>query len=200
MSHFERISADDVEDMRRIQVATASEGNRLSPRTRMNCVGRLWAIITLLAAVSSGISLLAPYWLLGTLTVDGRTVSTSFGVFRRCNYPAMRVTVEVTPEADYDYLTASKDEDAGRRGGGRDGVMLVRQCGHYARLAVVPSIWWRMASITMAAGCLVASVIGVVLVIGCCLDDVLSPLTCRLIGLVQFVAGRPIPIICDTYT
>ncbi len=69
---------------------------RCAPATGLTATGYCWAVLSTAAALACAVGFYMPYWLVGLvsppdLRADGdRAVTletTSFGSFRRCNYP-----------------------------------------------------------------------------------------------------------------
>ncbi|XP_078474154.1 LHFPL tetraspan subfamily member 6 protein-like [Lampetra planeri] len=82
----------------------------------MTSLGRVWALLSVVAAAACSVGYLLPFWLLG----EQMGSEVSFGTFKRCSYPAL------VPGAD-----------------GRLRVAMMNQCGRYSSWAAVPSPAWR---------------------------------------------------------
>lgn len=112
-------------------------------------------------------------------------VEAYFGAFRRCNYPWTH------PDT--------------RR------IELVEQCGRYRAFQDIPSIWWQVATVTVGVGSALALLVpsifflsspscnlgflcqtAFISVPACCVQDIISRTSARLLGILQVFAGQPL--------
>uniref|UniRef100_A0A0K0FVE1 Lipoma HMGIC fusion partner-like protein n=1 Tax=Strongyloides venezuelensis TaxID=75913 RepID=A0A0K0FVE1_STRVS len=84
-------------------------------------VGYVWTALSTIITFLLFLSFYSPFWLLGTITIDGISEDTSFATFRRCNYPEYNSTAEK--------------------------YYIRRECGRYISLEAIPSKFWQMSTI-----------------------------------------------------
>ncbi|CAH2314982.1 lipoma HMGIC fusion partner-like 1 [Pelobates cultripes] len=96
----------------------------------------------------------------------------SFSTFRRCTYPAH---------------TEEKS------------LVMVEECGRYASFSAIPSLSWQISTLVTGIGCALLLLVSLSAVLGCCIGDLISRMTGRLQGGVQFVAGLLISSGCALY-
>ncbi|XP_053547892.1 LHFPL tetraspan subfamily member 1 protein [Bombina bombina] len=96
----------------------------------------------------------------------------SFSTFRRCTYPAH------TEERS---------------------VVMVEQCGRYANFTAIPSLSWQICTVVTGTGCALLLLVSLTAVLGCCIEDLISRMTGRLLGAMQFVGGLLISSGCALY-
>ena len=132
--------------------------------TGLTCLGYLWALLSLVAAIGASAGLFIPKWIEGWIVVDGETAQTSFGSFRRCTYPQLD--------------------------GKESKLMLVRECGRYRTFADIPSLWWQITTVTVAVGAAAAVLVAFVSLPACICKDIISRTSGRLLGVLQVVGGR----------
>lgn len=125
----------------------------------LNSCGAFWAFTSFLAALCVSVGFYLPYWLQGSL--QGTTVY--FGVFRRCNYPQI-ASGSLTP-------------------------VIVNECGRYATFDDIPSLSWKIATLTIGVGCGLALLVSFVAILAVCIDGIMSPTVARSAGIFQFCAG-----------
>ncbi|GFN86913.1 lipoma hmgic fusion partner-like protein [Plakobranchus ocellatus] len=125
-------------------------------------VGKFWAVTSFLAAIATAIGYYFPYWIQGYVAYDGEKFPMYFGVFRRCSYPELNIdnTMEII-----------------------DG------CGRYSTFVDIPSIWWKISTITIGSGVGLALLISLIGLIALCVRDIITTKIARLLGLVQMSAG-----------
>lgn len=93
----------------------------------------------------------------------------SFGTFRRCTYPAQ------THESN---------------------LVMVEECGRYSSFAAIPSLSWQICTLVTGIGCALLLLASMAAVIGCCIGDLISRMTGRFHGAMQFIGGKSHSVIC----
>lgn len=121
--------------------------------------GIFWAFTSFLAALGSAVGFYLPYWIKGSLI----GVDVYFGVFRRCNYPHI-VSEGLQP-------------------------VIVKECGRYATFNDIPSLSWKIATLTIGVGCGLALLVSFIAILSVCINGIMSPTIARSAGIVQFCAG-----------
>ncbi|CAI9593252.1 unnamed protein product [Staurois parvus] len=96
----------------------------------------------------------------------------SFSTFRRCTYPVQM------------------DE--------KNTVML-EECGRYASFGAIPSLSWQICTLVIGIGCALLLLVSIASVLGCCLGDLISRMTGRFYGAIQFIGGLLISSGCALY-
>ncbi|XP_077337139.1 LHFPL tetraspan subfamily member 1 protein [Lithobates pipiens] len=96
----------------------------------------------------------------------------SFSTFRRCTYP----------------IQTDK----------RNMVML-EECGRYASFSSIPSLSWQICTLVTGIGCALLLVVSIASVLGCCIGDLISRMTGRFYGAIQFIGGLLISSGCALY-
>ncbi|XP_006000309.2 LHFPL tetraspan subfamily member 6 protein [Latimeria chalumnae] len=96
----------------------------------------------------------------------------SFSTFRRCTYPV-------------------RTED--RK------LVMVEECGRYASFDAIPSLSWQICSVVAGVGCALLLVVALTAVLGCCIKNLISRTTGRLMGALQFVGGLLVSSGCSLY-
>lgn len=133
----------------------------------MSGIGVCWAFTSLIASLSVCIGFFMPYWLTGSMTLPSRQSTGSetpvhFGVFRRCNYPAIR----------------------------NDGTWrMVLECGRYRTFSDIPSISWQIATLTLGVGCILTMLVALIAMFGVCVRGVVIPTVARTAGIIQLCSG-----------
>ncbi|CAL1279571.1 unnamed protein product [Larinioides sclopetarius] len=126
----------------------------------LTITGVIWACLSMISAILSATGFYMPYWIKGTLS-DGTDVS--FASFRRCNYP--RLTAEGKLE-------------------------MVHECGRYTSFLDIPSTSWQVTTVTVGLGAAVSLLVAFTALSACCLADVITKTTARILGLIQLFAGK----------
>lgn len=126
----------------------------------LTATGVLWAFLSLIASLVSATGFYMPFWMTGILS-DGTVVS--FSSFRRCNYPRL------TPEGT---------------------LVMIHECGRYTAFSDIPSTSWQVTTVTVGLGAALALLVAFTALSACCLADVITKTTARILGLVQLVAGE----------
>ncbi|XP_040298772.1 LHFPL tetraspan subfamily member 1 protein [Bufo bufo] len=96
----------------------------------------------------------------------------SFSTFRRCTYPA---------QADEKNL------------------VMVEECGRYASFSAIPSLSWQICTLVTGIGCALLLLVSLAAVLGCCIGDLISRMTGRVQGAMQFIGGLLISSGCALY-
>lgn len=86
----------------------------------------------------------------------------SFSTFRRCTYPAQ------TDERN---------------------LVMVEECGRYASFSAIPSLSWQICTLVTGIGCALLLLVSLAAVLGCCIGDLISRMTGRIQGAIQFIGG-----------
>ncbi|XP_055932466.1 LHFPL tetraspan subfamily member 6 protein-like [Argiope bruennichi] len=135
----------------------------------LTITGVIWACLSMISAILSATGFYMPYWMKGTLS-DGTDVS--FASFRRCNYP--RLTAEGKLE-------------------------MIHECGRYTSFLDIPSTSWQVTTITVGLGAAVSLLVAFTALSACCLADVITKTTARILGLIQLIAALLIATGCCIY-
>lgn len=131
-------------------------------------VGVFWAFTSFLSAVVCCVGYFMPYWITGEMTLmkpehSVETVPVHFGIFRRCNYPAI----------------------------GKDGrLTMILECGRYTTFHDIPSISWKIATLIIGLGCGLCMLVALTAVFGVCVKGVVIPTVARSAGVVQMCSGK----------
>ncbi|KAJ8311137.1 hypothetical protein KUTeg_011311 [Tegillarca granosa] len=88
-----------------------------------------------------------------------------FGVFRRCNYP--------------------RTDSTGT-------LIMVNECGRYSTFDDIPSLSWKIATLTIGVGCGVAMLVSLTAILAVCIRGIVSLPVARVAGILQLCAA------CDT--
>jgi len=138
----------------------------------LSLVGVIWTILSLFATLIACLGFFMPYWLTGdTLPSNGNDAAllsgraTSFGTFRRCGYGHV-----------------TSDEAGG-------GVRVVVRCGRYSSFDDIPTVWWRVTTVLVGAGCSLGVVVCSAALLCCCITDAMSRRLGVVACLVQLFAG-----------
>ena len=97
--------------------------------------------------------------------IVGRTLNSTvyLGIFRRCNYLA-------------------KDPE------GTEYIKL--ECGRYTTFADIPSKQWRVCTVTLGLACAFLLFVALIMVVACCVKDVVTNCSARIGGLMQLSSGN----------
>ncbi|CAG0880871.1 unnamed protein product [Darwinula stevensoni] len=96
-------------------------------------------------------------------------VPTYFGSFRRCNYPRLTSPGET---------------------------QVVFECGRYASFNAIPSLWWRITTVSVGVGAGLSLLIGVTATSACCLSNVVHKTSARVMGSIQALAVLALTLFC----
>ncbi|XP_054281487.1 LHFPL tetraspan subfamily member 6 protein-like [Macrosteles quadrilineatus] len=127
--------------------------------TSLTAVGLAWAALSMVAALLCCTGFYLPYWIQGRLM--GK-VDAYFSSFRRCNYP------RVTPQGL---------------------IEIVQECGRYSRFMDIPSGWWQVSTVLIAAASVLSLLIAVTTLAACCITYVVHAGTARVAGCIQLIAA-----------
>lgn len=139
----------------------------------LSCMGVLWSLLSLISLVLSLVSVFMPYWIRGTLSTTPLSINkeaglnnvtdTYFGLWRRCNYYVMQEDSSVNVEYS---------------------------CGRYSTFFDIPTIWWQIAAVVTAVGCVLSMFVTFLAVLACCISQVMSNSLGKAMGLIQLIAGK----------
>ncbi|XP_067143395.1 LHFPL tetraspan subfamily member 6 protein-like isoform X2 [Centruroides vittatus] len=122
-------------------------------------VGLLWSVLSLIASVLNSVGFYSPYWLRGT---SFNRTQVTFGSFRRCVYPRL----------------------------GEDGDwVMVYECGRYTTFSDIPSVSWQIVTVAVGVGSAISLLAAFTAIASCCISDVLTKSTARILGMIQLLAG-----------
>ena len=157
-----------------------TSGNKDS-RKKMGCslspLGVFWACLSFIVMTSSVLAFVTPYWLQGELVdpeSSSNVTTTYFGLWRRCNYYAFDAADGIN-------------------------IVTVDGCGRYSRYSDIPTLWWKLAAVTMCVGCVINVFIGFYCLLGCCVQHIVSRSVAQALGICQFIAGNAISISYRSY-
>jgi len=131
-------------------------------------IGVFWAFVSILSAIISSVGFFMPYWITGKMSLNDwqnhdRGVPVYFGVFRRCNYPAL---VE-------------------------DGKLaMIHECGRYTSFGDIPSFSWQIATLTLGVGCCLCFLVALTAVFGVWVKGVVIATVARTSAVIQMCSGR----------
>ncbi|XP_067143394.1 LHFPL tetraspan subfamily member 6 protein-like isoform X1 [Centruroides vittatus] len=132
-------------------------------------VGLLWSVLSLIASVLNSVGFYSPYWLRGT---SFNRTQVTFGSFRRCVYPRL----------------------------GEDGDwVMVYECGRYTTFSDIPSVSWQIVTVAVGVGSAISLLAAFTAIASCCISDVLTKSTARILGMIQLLAATAITIGCVIY-
>ena len=132
-------------------------------------VGVFWAIFSFLGSIAAGFGFYMPYWITGEMSLhvlgqSGDKIPVHFGIFRRCNYPSVNSEGQLT---------------------------MIMECGRYTTFSDIPSISWKIATLTIGVGCGLSLLVGFVAIFGLCVRGVIIPTVARTAGIIQMCSGKP---------
>lgn len=133
------------------------------PTPGLTCVGYGWSLLSLLAAGCVSVGYYIPLWLIGSLTLKDNQIDAYFGCFRRCNYP-------------WSHPATHRIE-------------LVELCGRYKTFGDIPSLWWKICTVTVGVECAAALLVAFISVPACCIADIVSRTSARVLGIVQALSA-----------
>ncbi|XP_060578877.1 LHFPL tetraspan subfamily member 6 protein-like [Ruditapes philippinarum] len=130
-------------------------------------IGVFWAFSSFISSVTLCVGYFMPYWITGQMFIQqngktGRTVPVSFGIFRRCNYPAIN--------------------DNGQ-------LEIVHECGRYKTFTDIPSTSWQIATLVIGLACCLCLLVSLTAMFGVCVKDVVIPTVARTAGILQLCSG-----------
>lgn len=130
-------------------------------------IGVFWAFSSFLSSLMLCVGFFMPYWISGHMTIHipdkpALQFSVQFGVFRRCNYPAI--------------------DDEGS-------LKLKAECGRYTHFSDIPSTSWQIATLTIGVGCGLCLLVAFAAMFGLCVNSVVIPAVARTAGIIQMCSG-----------
>ncbi|XP_023209576.1 LHFPL tetraspan subfamily member 6 protein-like [Centruroides vittatus] len=137
--------------------------------TSLTATGVVWSSLSLASAILNCAGFYLPLWIRGQLP-DGTEVT--FGSFRRCNYPRFSETGKLD---------------------------MVHECGRYTTFADIPSLSWQISTITVGLGASVSLLVTFTSLAACCVSDVITKYTARVLGVVQLMAALLMGVGCSIY-
>ena len=131
-------------------------------------IGVFWAFSSFISSVILCVAYFIPYWITGQLVFQfngkpGQTVPVHFGIFRRCNYPALN--------ADGDFA-------------------VVLECGRYTTFMDIPSVSWQITTLVNGLACGICLPVSLTAMFGVCVKGVVIPTVARTAGILQLCSGR----------
>ena len=152
--------------------------------TGLSAIGVWWCVLSFISLILSLISFYMPYWIQGSIeSVDMtkgsgavsstvpqlrhtetaiNTTDTYFGLWRRCNYHVLN---------------------------GEGYLEIALRCGRYTTFYDIPTVWWKIAVVITALGCLLSMFVTFLGIVSCCINNVMSHSLARSVGVLQFIAG-----------
>uniref|UniRef100_A0A0K0DY38 Lipoma HMGIC fusion partner-like protein n=2 Tax=Strongyloides stercoralis TaxID=6248 RepID=A0A0K0DY38_STRER len=97
---------------------------RINKVSTISKVGYAWTILSTITIIILFLSFYSPFWLYGTITIDGISEETSFATFRRCNYP------------EFNSITKT--------------YYIQKGCGRYISIEAIPSKYWQISTISIS--------------------------------------------------
>jgi len=77
--------------------------------------------------------------------------------------------------------------------------LIAVQCGRYSSFDEIPSVWWKICTVTVGIGCAVAVLIAFISLPAWCVSDVISRASARMLGVYQLLAAILICVGCVLY-
>uniref|UniRef100_A0A8D8VJ21 Lipoma HMGIC fusion partner-like 1 protein n=1 Tax=Cacopsylla melanoneura TaxID=428564 RepID=A0A8D8VJ21_9HEMI len=132
--------------------------------SHLSCLGVVWSLTSLGAALASSVAFFSADWLQGILydPIELRNITAFMSSFRRCNYPQLNIDGQ-------SYIALS--------------------CGRYASFNDIPTVWWQLTTLLVGTGCVLSVYASVRAVLSLCLSYVLNKESVRTLGLAQLIAG-----------
>jgi len=124
----------------------------------LTAVGVVWALLSLVAAVTNCVAFYIPFWIQGRLV---ERHDAFFGAFRRCNFPRVDETGLVA---------------------------VVEECGRYNSFWSIPTCWWQVSTVLVGVGCGLSLLVATTAVAACCIAYVLNAGSARLAGSLQLLS------------
>ncbi|XP_045201925.2 LHFPL tetraspan subfamily member 6 protein-like [Mercenaria mercenaria] len=130
-------------------------------------IGVFWAFSSFISSVISCVGYFMPYWVTGQMFIQingqtGQFIPVHFGIFRRCNYPAINARGELT---------------------------IVLECGRYTTFTDIPSTSWQIATIVIGAACGMCLLVSLTAMFGICVKGVVIPMVALLARILQMCSG-----------
>uniref|UniRef100_A0A7E4V2T6 Lipoma HMGIC fusion partner-like protein n=1 Tax=Panagrellus redivivus TaxID=6233 RepID=A0A7E4V2T6_PANRE len=141
--------------------------------TGLSAVGYYWVMLSIAASACIIVGFYMPYWIVGGIDIGGDKHIVYFGSFRRCNYPVF----------DSKLSQFKIDE----------------RCARYATWDDIPSVYWQIATVTIAIGCVLTAILTLLMIPACCVKHVITKNSAILAGLMQAVAAIFVSAGCLVY-
>ncbi|XP_053404542.1 LHFPL tetraspan subfamily member 6 protein-like [Mercenaria mercenaria] len=130
-------------------------------------IGVFWAFSSFVSSVILCVGFFMPHWITGQMFIQhigksGQTVPVQFGIFRRCNYPAINAHGELT---------------------------VVLECGRYTTFTDIPSTSWQIATLVIGMACGICMLVSLTALFGICVKGVVIPTVARSAGILQMCSG-----------
>uniref|UniRef100_A0A915EKY5 Uncharacterized protein n=1 Tax=Ditylenchus dipsaci TaxID=166011 RepID=A0A915EKY5_9BILA len=90
------------------------------PTSDLTALGFGWIILSVLSTISIIWGFYLPYWIVGSISLNGKKTTVYFGSFRRCNYPVFDIALKH--------------------------FRMENKCGRYAEFGDIPTIYWQLAT------------------------------------------------------
>ena len=129
-------------------------------------IGMIWAFTSFISSVIICVGYFMPYWISGQMYFpfsgkSGQAVPVYFGIFRRCNYPAI------------------KDGD----------LTMILECGKYTHFSDIPSLSWQISTLVIGFACGICLLVSLTAMFGICVKSVIVPTVARTAGILQICSG-----------
>ncbi|XP_060578883.1 LHFPL tetraspan subfamily member 6 protein-like [Ruditapes philippinarum] len=130
-------------------------------------IGVFWAFSSFISSAILCVGYFMPYWITGQLLIQlngksEQTVPVHFGIFRRCNYPALNAAGEVS---------------------------VVLECGRYTTFKDIPSTSWQITTLVNGLACGICLLVSLTAMFGVCIKGVVIPTVARSAGILQMCSG-----------
>ncbi|XP_060585130.1 LHFPL tetraspan subfamily member 6 protein-like [Ruditapes philippinarum] len=130
-------------------------------------IGMFWAFLSFISSVLICIGYFLPYWISGQMYFQfsgksEQTIPVHFGIFRRCNYPAISKDGELT---------------------------MILECGKYTTFSDIPSTSWKIATLVIGFACGICLLVSLTAMCGLCVNGVIVPTVARSAGILQICSG-----------
>ncbi|CAD5235057.1 unnamed protein product [Bursaphelenchus xylophilus] len=145
-------------------------GGAFMSRTGLTPVGYWWVTLSAISSLCLFSGFYVPHWVIGQVSLNGRTTPVYLSAFRRCNFPVYDLRLEQ--------------------------FRIIQECGTYEDLAHIPSIYWQFSTLTIACAAFLSLLLVFILLPACCFDNILNKQTAVLVGLFQFLSAVAISVGC----
>lgn len=130
-------------------------------------VGVFWAFTSSMSCAMICVGYFLPYWVSGhmLIKISGKSeqhIPVHFGIFRRCNYPALTTDNQLT---------------------------VIYECGRYSTFRDIPSASWQITTLTVGVGCGLCLLISTVSMFGVCIKRVVIATVARTAGVLQLCSA-----------
>ncbi|KAI6172642.1 Lipoma HMGIC fusion partner-like protein [Aphelenchoides besseyi] len=110
--------------------------------TVFTSIGYIWVLLSVLATSCVCVGFYFPKWIVGSIALNGRQNVAYFGSFRRCNYPVFNEELQ-----QFKMYTG---------------------CGQYVSFNDIPSVFWKISSLSIGLSCFISIVLSMILIPSCC--------------------------------